>query len=427
MDETELLEVLVARSMRGRPRGADTVVDVVATQLAPTRPRRRRGRHTWIIVVAATAVFVAFVAGPGARRDAQRSSLANGGARVSTSIGSQPDAQPEAIVSVHPIDRRITWVLTTRRVLSTSDAGKSFATVMDTPPAAAAFQSADRGVVVERAGRRLTLDLVSATGVQKVSGIDTGLASVDEVHITRTPDQYVVWASARCGRADACATVIFASVDGSRWETRYRGNGLRSIRCAKGGDCWAFSSTYDGASGRNAYALVHSPTGGRDWVTITAAPVPSTRGAPAAVDILTVTPRTLSYEMIDGADGADVATPVIVVTTDDGASFRSRPSPVGAEPSSSSSSSSSSSPHPYSAVVRHANGSWTALHDRDVLEARDDSLRWDVVARTPFVVRFARWADAYVAWIAGDTMSQLAYTVDGGRVWRRVDLTAVAP
>lgn len=423
MDETELLEVLVARSHRGRARGADALIDAVAIQIAPARPRRRRarGRNAFAIVLAA-ATMVSAVVLVADRNGARRTSIdgsvgADARWGIASAAAPYAAAAPETVVSVHPISPRFTWLLTSRRVLVTHDAGATWTSVLDVPPAGAAFESATRGVVVERAGRLVGVDLVQGTTTRTVAWLDTRLASVDEVHITRSPDQYLLWASDDCNRAEPCATAIFASADGQRWTSRYRGNGLASIRCVTGGDCWAFGNAYDTRRNAITYSLMHSPSGGRDWARIPGAPMPSGLGDPGRVEIVTVTARTLAYEVVDKLDGSDTSTPIVVLTKDHGASFTTSRWPSAIERPSRSA--------PYVAIVRHGNSTWTAIHDRDVIEASDDTLRWGVVARTPFSVRFARWADAYLAWIAGDGTRDLAYTLDGGRTWTRVALRAI--
>jgi hypothetical protein len=439
MDEDELRVILLERASRGTARGADAVVEAVELSLPKPRPARRTHRMTFAVVLLAAAVAsVVVIATRGSDRVRTGHGVAPAGSVQygpdSPLYGTVPNvastapvrstpapSEVETIGSVHPINPSVAWVVTSQHVVVTDDRGAHWQSVFDDNVAAGAFVSPTDGVVVQVAaskiravpirGRKIAYDLV----------VEWPLSSLHttrpDVHITRTPDQYVMWVNDDCHGTSAppCGTHIFSSPDGGAWTQQWAGAARDGIRCAKLGSCWAFAYREDGSP-----VLMHSSDTGSTWAA-THDPIPTSEGRAVSAEILGALDNVFTYEVDDYADQGAV-TPLFVVSVDSGKTFSTHTwPPLAGAPGPDD---------PYLGVVRHANGTWTALFNDTVLEASSDSLHWRVVdAHLPFFVTTSKWSDSRTGWIAGtvtphlgdaQVATKLAYTLDAGHSWHVV-------
>lgn len=426
MDETELRELLDARARRGTVRGVDALIDAVELELpAPRRTDRRRERVILTLAFAAVLAVAVLVVGarstgrehvtPVRRGDVAPTATVT---TVSPSTTAALATPAETIGSIHPIDAHTAWLVTNRRVMVTDDRGATWSTVLDVDIAAAAFTSPNDGVYAFFRDGRLYAGAIENR--HPVGTADLGpMVVFPSVHITHAPDQFVLWEVSKCHGSEPCRTQIWTNPGAtSEWTPRYDGDPVDGIRCTRLGTCWGVRTRLD-AAGLPQRAFVTSSDSGGSWHPYPAA-IPTEGGYAAAVSIITASGSTFAYEVDDvppvpGGGDSESTVPVFMISRDSGHTFTRRvwPSQRVAPMNPS---------RPFLFAVRHADGSWTALVGRDVVAARDDTLQWRVIQQLPFDVGFARWSDAYTAWITNFEQTRMAYTLDAGHSWHVVDL-----
>lgn len=432
MDEDELRVLLLERASRGTRRGADALVEAVDLSLPQPRPARRRQRVVFAFAMLAAAVVASAMVfatrgadrgvhtGRGVPPAGHPSSVATTApAIVSTSTAVGPSTA-ETIGSVHPINAEVAWVVTNRRVIVTDDRGAHWKTVVRLDVQAAAFSSPTDGVVAYFRNGYVRVAQIHDRVVDATSDLEPVDVRTASVHLTHAPDQYVLWVNDDChGSAEPpCGTDIFHSPAGVEWSAQWSGRVRDGLRCVQHGSCWAFDYDESGSP-----VLMRSADSGATWSPVHDS-LAVTAGRPVGAQIITALDNVFSYEVEDQRVGDDSPTPLFVVSVDSGKHFAMHEWPASVSPPAPD--------DPYLGIVRHANGTWTAMVRNTILQAKDDTLHWNVLeTRLPFFVTASKWSDSRTAWIAGiDTphhgtlqvATRLAYTLDAGAHWNVVAL-----